>query len=364
MNCKSVVLILTLLAAGVSRGAPLIEIIAPGEHVSLERSRISVVGYSTAPVVRLYLNGEFEAELLVRDSVFHTSVRLPYGLNEIEVVPVSSDTTTSASGGDMVEILCGPRFSTEQGRLFREYRFHGKEEPTACLRCHDRDSGNAAGSGGAEWCYPCHNTVRQRLRAHTVEDIRPCTGCHQIRQNLTAESFETTGGHNPCFQCHRDKIGVLEEEYVHGPVAGGACTICHDPHGSDFANTLVSPVPVLCETCHADVSGETRPVQHYPFARGWCIDCHDPHATSNRWVLIKEGRDLCLNCHLIDGTQRTHRHPYGVKPKHKLAVPLSLGEDGKLECLSCHEPHAARANYLLRSNRTNVCFGCHPGFEE
>jgi predicted CXXCH cytochrome family protein len=357
-------LFLILLTTGIARGTPLIEIIVPGEHVSLERSRISVVGHSTAPVVRLYLNGEFEAELVVRDNVFHTSVRLPYGLNEIRVVPVDDNNRENASAQDAVEVLCGPRVSREQGRLFAEYRFHSSEQPAVCLDCHTGDADGTPGAGGAEWCYPCHNTVRQRLRAHTVEDIRPCTGCHRIRQDLTAESFETTGGENPCFQCHSDKVGLLEEEYVHGPVAGGACTICHDPHGSDYASTLVSPVPVLCETCHDQLSGENKPVQHYPFLRGWCIDCHDPHATSNKWVLVKKGRDLCLNCHLIDGTQRAHRHPYGVKPKNKLAVPLTLGEDGKLECLSCHEPHAARANDLLRSDRSNVCLGCHPGIED
>ena len=45
-------------------------------------------------------------------------------------------------------------------------------------------------------------------------------------------------------------------------------------------------------------------------------------------------------------------------------MPLKLSEDGKLECLTCHEPHAAGAGYLLRSNRANVCLGCHPDIEE
>jgi predicted CXXCH cytochrome family protein len=364
MKYNAVVVLMVLLMRGETNASPGVEIFVPGEHVSSEKCRISVVGRATVPSVRLYLNGEFQAELEVQDSMFHTSVRMPYGLNEIAVVPATRGGTGDPSASDTAQVLCGPEFSREQGRFFREYRFHGKEAPSACLRCHVQDGRGASGRTGAEWCYPCHNTVRQRLREHTVEDIRPCTGCHPVSRDLTASTASTEAGHNPCYQCHQDKIGQFAKDFVHGPVAGGSCTICHDPHGSEFAKTLVSPVPVLCETCHGDVSGKTRPVQHYPFAQGWCIDCHDPHATGNRWVLVKEGQDLCLGCHFNDGTEKTHRHPFGEKPKNKLAVPLRLGEDGKLDCLTCHEPHAATAGNLLRSNRANVCLGCHPDIEQ
>jgi predicted CXXCH cytochrome family protein len=68
-------------------------------------------------------------------------------------------------------------------------------------------------------------------------------------------------------------------------------------------------------------------------------------------------------CHFNDGTQKTHRHPFGVKPERELSVPLLLGDDGKLECLSCHEPHAASAEYLLRTTQANICLGCHPELE-
>jgi predicted CXXCH cytochrome family protein len=337
-----------------------VEILVPGEHISSSRNRVSIVGYAEVPVLRLYVNGEFQTELTVQDSVFHASVSLPYGLNEIEIVPMTSDIAHTLPIGDSVEILCGPRFSREQGRFFGNYRFHGEEKPSACLNCHAQDIEMESGRRKAEWCYPCHNTIRQRLREHTVDDVRPCTGCHPIDRDLTAMGADIRGQHNPCYQCHQDKIGLFVQDYVHGPVAGGTCTVCHDPHGSEFAMTLVSPVPVLCATCHTDISGKNDLVQHYPFAQGWCIDCHDPHATSNKWVLIKEGAELCFNCHYGDGTEITHRHPYGVKPKKKLASPLPLGKDGKLECLSCHKAHASNATKMLRTNTANICLGCHP----
>lgn len=336
------------------------EILVPGEHVSTCRNRVSVVGYAGVSTLHLYLNGEFQTALTVKDSVFHASVLLPYGLNEIKLVPGTSNAIETGSVGDSVEILCGPRFSRDQGRFFGNYRFHGNERPAVCLRCHVQDLDQETGVRNADWCYPCHNSVRQRLREHTIDDVRPCTGCHRIGRDLTAAAAEVEGMHNPCYECHRDKIGLFAQDYVHGPVAGGTCTVCHDPHGSEFAMTLVRPVPVLCDGCHPDVSGATGSVQHYPFAQGWCVDCHDPHATNNRWVLTKEGQELCLNCHFGDGTEITHRHPFGVEPEHKLASPLPLGKKGELECLSCHMAHASDADYLLRTDQANICLGCHP----
>jgi predicted CXXCH cytochrome family protein len=362
MKYSAVTLILTLLLPGVqtaeAMARPAVEILYPGEHVSTERCRLSVVGYSTVPKLQLYVNGEMWGELTVRDSVFHYSVRLPYGLNNIAVIPVVGNTASVT--GDTAQVLCGPRFSREEGRLFESYQFHSDESPGECLRCHVQDVGDESQASNAEWCYPCHNMVRQRLRAHTIEDIRPCTGCHRIRRDLTVAAIMTPEEKNPCYQCHSDKIGLFTKDYVHGPVAGGSCTVCHDPHGSSFAKTLVRPVPVLCESCHTEISGTEKAVQHYPFAQGWCVDCHDPHSTSNKWALLKGGQELCKNCHFNDRTEATHTHPFDVKPKHKLASHLSLGESGLLECLSCHEPHAGNAPYLLRTNTANMCMGCHP----
>lgn len=348
---------------GAWSAVPTVEILVPQEHVSTEHSRISIVGRSRLKSVRVLVNGAFFREVAVRDSTFHASLRLPYGLNNIAILPAADETSPLAVEGDSVEVLCGPEFTRDQGRLFVDYHFHNREAPTECLRCHAQPEDSPPSS---DWCNPCHNTVRQRLEEHTVEKTRPCTGCHKIEADLTTMNAAGPGGANPCYDCHPDKIGLASRDYVHGPVAGGACTVCHDPHGSQYAKTLVRPVPVLCESCHTDISGRNRDHQHYPFEQGWCIECHDPHATNNRWVLLKTGEELCMSCHFTSGSQRTHNHPHGVKPKKPLPPQLHLSASGELECLTCHQPHASDAHYLLRirSEGENMCLGCHKDVDE
>jgi len=359
MNYRAAIICLTVLTVGGTSHVSALEILAPGEHISTSRSRITIIGHATAPSLSIYLNDEFYGEVPVQDSVFHARVRIPWGLNKIRITGAADGARPDATE-DSIEVLCGPRFSRDQSRFFDEYRFHEQQRPQACRGCHGSD-GEQQAAGKGEWCYPCHNDVRQRLRDHIVDETRPCTGCHMIGKDLRA-SMRASAESNPCLQCHTDKIGLLAKNFVHGPVAGGTCTICHDPHGSQFARTLVRPVPVLCEGCHGAVSGTTLPVQHHPFAQGWCVDCHDPHATNHKWGLLRESQSLCLGCHFTDASQKAHRHPYGVKPinKKKLAPHLALGSDGKLECLTCHAPHASATAFLLRTDNVNKCLGCHP----
>ena len=88
------------------------------------------------------------------------------------------------------------------------------------------------------------------------------------------------------------------------------------------------------------------------------MDCHDPHATNHKWVLVKDSQELCMTCHTRDELS-DHNHPYDVKPKRRKQYNLRLTEKGKLECLSCHEPHHGTTQHLLRTDQQFTCIGCH-----
>jgi predicted CXXCH cytochrome family protein len=54
-----------------------------------------------------------------------------------------------------------------------------------------------------------------------------------------------------------------------------------------------------------------------------------------------------------------HGHPFNVKPKKGAAQNVMLSRNGRLECISCHDPHASRSAHLLRTSQRNACLGCH-----
>ena len=172
--------------------------------------------------------------------------------------------------------------------------------------------------------------IKERFVSHTVKDRKICTNCHRIDAELKKQPQTNYSDFNPCYLCHKDKIGKFAQDYIHGPVAGGTCTVCHNPHGSKFDKNLRSPVPVLCMFCHTSVGGSEAPVQHQPFKDGRCVACHDPHATGNRWVLVSKSSELCFNCHGKDGKMDGHSHPFDRKPKLEMETSLALTQNGKL----------------------------------
>ncbi len=341
------------------QSADAIEVLVPDSHVSTVHPRISVVGRSNANAVLLALNQTPIQTLIVSDSIFHVRLTIPYGLNKITLSV--ADTTAQFEKPVELQVLCGPRIPRSYEKVFGSSLFHGKALRTECTSCHEPPNGADTNDNSGQLCYSCHADIKRRFSTHGVDEDDICTNCHRIESDLSRQTQGVYSDMNPCYLCHTDKIGEFAQDFIHGPVAGGTCTVCHNPHGSQFDNNLVSPMPVLCLYCHTSVAGMDERVIHEPFEDGGCTDCHDPHATGNRWVLLKETGELCIGCHEDDIQPDNHRHPIGGhKPKGDLIAGLTLDNDGRLDCLTCHLPHGSQADYLLRSSDTNGCRECHP----
>ena len=353
-------ILLTLLLAlmnTVGEKDQFMEILIPHKFISTNSYKTHIVGKTSAPIIEVYINDQKTYETMVKDSIFHQQIFYGAGLNEVRIKAIYSGMIDYPTPDAIIEILAGPEIKRKYKKIYTPYKFHDSTPKDFCICCHDCDCDNLEETTDKQICLTCHKDYRENFSKHTKVENRTCVLCHQL-DLTTFESADIED--NPCFKCHDDRIGFFTREYVHGPVAGGSCTICHNPHGSKYEKSLQAPVQILCFTCHEYIEDEQlKKTVHDPFMSGHCEKCHDPHSTNNRWVLVKNSQEVCMGCHNPDDNFKWHSHPYNVKPKKDLVVDLKLTSRGQLECLSCHNPHSTNTEHLLRITNPTACLGCH-----
>ena len=113
-------------------------------------------------------------------------------------------------------------------------------------------------------------------------DIK-CHGDHKSREISSDPSLNMTVP-QLCYQCHEDPLLSDESINVHGPVAVGACSFCHSPHGSDYPSLLKMEVPGLCYQCH-EVETVHSISGHGDQSYASCLDCHQTHSSPGKYLL-------------------------------------------------------------------------------
>jgi predicted CXXCH cytochrome family protein len=174
---------------------------------------------------------------------------------------------------------------------------HGPFAAKECGRCHDlsRSSGFRESTGGTPALGSGADLAEAgRLRLPVVE---LCTHCHA--------SYSIDAPENA-------------EMWLHGPVAGGWCVLCHQPHSSLYPNLLAqSPTARLCSACHLrETLIDT--VEHLPVEPGSGYPPLPETDTGSR--------------------VQSDEHDFET---------VQVVED----CTSCHDPHRGRDRLLLRTPR-------------
>lgn len=86
-----------------------------------------------------------------------------------------------------------------------------------------------------------------------------------------------------------------------------------------------------------------------------CSTCHFDAGAHGRGVLKKQLPELCLDCHPKQIPPK--EHVIGTAPSEtNIHLPLV---DGKITCITCHDPHQNRFGTLLRMKATELCLICH-----
>jgi predicted CXXCH cytochrome family protein len=203
-----------------------------------------------------------------------------------------------------------------------------------------------------------------------------------------------------CVTCHEDQAKKIDSAKVQHPGAQGDCIACHNPHAGKSPGFL-QPDPVsACLVCHSDQADQFKKAHlHQPAFKQGCATCHEPHGGDNEHLLrTAKVQDLCLECHgpespapkklesdhLITIFNGSVKLPEDYFTKNKVVVlSLKYGRghpvDGhpvsdvmdptnvtkvltKIDCLTCHQPHASAQPDLLVKDQTNnlaFCTTCH-----
>lgn len=116
--------------------------------------------------------------------------------------------------------------------------------------------------------------------------------------------------------------------------------------GGGAAAKNAMPGARSCLKCHPEVEKQLHEkTTHQPFKAMACTSCHNPHAARYDKLIKEQIGDLCKGCHEKDKA---------LQPKGHSHKPFGEGA-----CLSCHSPHASRYPNLLKEKGEQLCFECH-----
>lgn len=212
-----------------------ITLLAPVNNAVVDRIPVPLIGtVSDARLAEVAVEiNDSRLVLSVHSGAFSTMLSLREGINTIRitgpgVVPV------------VLNILHNPALPKEM--TYRLYRSHGMLTRKDCFVCHDE---------------------RARSYAIAIADVELCSKCHDRRPAA---------------------------KFIHGPVAIGSCTVCHDPHGQTNAAFLVASGEALCFRCHTEADALKHLLIRAPGSGNFlrdkgCVFCHDPHQADRRFLL-------------------------------------------------------------------------------
>ncbi len=182
------------------------------------------------------------------------------------------------------------------------------------------------------------------------------------------------------------------------------CTSCHDPHNNDNGKFLVmkNTASSLCQVCHIknfwdqtshSVSSATwNGISPDPWPRtdantvagNACENCHTPHNAGSQQRILNYAveESNCLSCH--NGNVAKHniqaefnkfaRHPIDNTVDVHDPIESNIIGSRHVECVDCHNPHAANSNNPLNGVRgvnqqggeinpitkvQQLCYRCH-----
>lgn len=244
-----------------------------------------------------------------------------------------------------------------------------------CSECHEQEPVEGGKlylkqGGDYDWLCRCH-TYSSADHIHPV-DIEPT----DEKKERMPEEFPLEGGKLTCLTCHDIYLQCQEQIFETNSLRGAPYS-----RRTDF-----------CYRCHLRESYEKLNPHKQLNEDGeiiidTCLICHtekpdEAHATFKDVKFYGEIEAMCRRCHQISPKHSGNADHMGVKPspegvrrlraveeEHNVRLPLD--EDGRMTCITCHNPHdrgvipadrpgakGADSKYRHRLAK-NLCKECH-----
>lgn len=166
---------------------------------------------------------------------------------------------------------------------------------------------------------------------------------------------------NKCRSCHRRALPThamslpekMPEGWQRGRTGKMICITCHDC--TSGICTLQKGTTGLCKSCHDCTKGMAcvLGVAHLGNAikqgsrRGDCLSCHDGTIGKN----VAPG---IMGAHKVN-VYYIKKKGYNSRPDRRILLP-----NGKVTCISCHDPYKNERTRLVMANeRSSLCLSCH-----
>ena len=237
------------------------------------------------------------------------------------------------------QALCTACHSDIAKGLEESTSVHSVVKNEGCVTCHQPHGSEFPSllkKAGEEFCFTCHPDIDEKVKKSKSKHAglyldKGCGTCHQPHFS-SSERLLNNKEIDLCLTCHSEKNAIsskspkdiaieLKKTFLHGPVAQGQCSVCHDPHGSKFDKLLKGTYP---ESIYASYDPEVY---------GLCFSCHDQELLTKESGKATDFRNGSQNLHYLHA-----------------AIPRK----GRT-CRACHQPHSSNGPKLI--NPTGSFFG-------